>query len=74
MGKSVPCGFTAGPLALWLMRALGRLLQLAGLSIPPLAIVAQLFESISVGQMLTFLVASAAAFWLGHILEGLAKR
>jgi len=56
------------------MRALGRLLQLAGLSIPPLAIVAQLAQSISVGQMLTFLVASVAAFWIGHILEGLARR
>jgi len=56
------------------MRALGRLLQFAGLSIPPLAIVAQLAQSISVGQMLTFLVASVAAFWIGYILEGLARR
>ena len=55
------------------MRALGRLLQLAGLTVPPLAIIAQLNESISLGQMLTFLVASVSAFWIGRILESFSS-
>ena len=55
------------------MRVLGKLLQIAGLSIPPLSIVAQLNESISQGQMLVFLVAAACAFWIGRIVEGYAR-
>ena len=55
------------------MRALGKLLQIAGLTIPPLSIIAQLNESISQGQMLTFLVASACAFWIGRIVEGYSR-
>ncbi len=47
-------------------------MQFAGLVIPPLAIVSQLAETISLGQMLTFLVAAVAAFWIGRILEGYA--
>ena len=54
------------------MKALGKLLQLAGLTIPPLSIIAQLTEAISLGQMLTFLVAAVAAFGIGRILEGYA--
>ena len=54
------------------MKLLGKALQIAGLTVPPLSIVAQLAESISQGQMLTFLVVSVAAFWLGRIVEGYA--
>ncbi|MCA9248003.1 MAG: hypothetical protein KDA42_12830 [Planctomycetales bacterium] len=45
-------------------------MQWAGLIVPPLSIVAQLSESISQGQMLTFLVASVCLFYIGRILEG----
>lgn len=55
-----------------MMRALGRLMQIAGLTIPLLAIVAQLNESITLGQMLLFLVAAVSAFWIGRIVEGYA--
>ena len=51
------------------MHAFARLLQLAGLAIPPLAIIAQLSESISLGQMLQFLVASVCLFSIGYLLE-----
>lgn len=56
------------------MQAIGKLLQLAGLTIPPLSIIAQLTESISLGKMLMFLVAAVAAFYLGRILEGYAAK
>ena len=55
------------------MRTLGRLMQIAGLSIPLLAIVAQLNESITQGQMLMFLVAAVCVFWIGRIVEGFAR-
>jgi len=55
------------------MRTLGRLMQIAGLSIPLLAIVAQLNESITQGQMLMFLIAAVCAFWIGRIVEGFAR-
>ena len=51
------------------MYALARLIQLAGLTIPPLAIIAQLFEQISLGQMLGFLVVSVGLFMLGYLLQ-----
>ena len=51
------------------MTAFARLLQLAGLAIPPLAIIAQLGESISLGQMLTFLVAAVCMFSIGYLLQ-----
>jgi hypothetical protein len=51
------------------MRAFARLLQLAGLTIPPLAMVAQLAERIKAGQMLQFLVVSAALFTVGYLLQ-----
>jgi hypothetical protein len=51
------------------MYFLARFLQLAGLAIPPLAIIAQLNERISLGQMLGFLVAAVAVFSLGHTLQ-----
>lgn len=55
------------------MRGLGKGLQLVGLVLPPLAIVLQLGNSISVWQMLVMLVASLAAFYLGRLLEGYAR-
>jgi hypothetical protein len=47
----------------------GRTLQLVALVIPPLAIVAQLAESISLGQMLQFLFVSVGIFTLGYLLQ-----
>ncbi len=55
------------------MQTLGKVLQLAGLAIPPLTIIAQLTESIGTKEMLTFLVASVCAFMLGRLLEGYAR-
>lgn len=54
------------------MKRIGQLLQQAGLVVPPLSIVAQLSDAISLGQMLMFLVASVSAFLIGRILEGMA--
>ena len=52
------------------MSSLGRFLQLLALIIPPLAMVAQLSnEAISLGQMLTFLVAAVALFGIGYLLQ-----
>jgi hypothetical protein len=51
------------------MFKLGRLLQFVGLLIPPLAIIAQLGESISLGQMLQFLVAAVCVFMIGYLLQ-----
>lgn len=56
------------------MRLVGRLLQYAGLLAPPLAIVMQLDNFISLGQMLAVLVAAVTAFYLGRMLEGYARR
>ena len=52
-----------------LMYTLARFLQLAGLTVPLLAIIAQLNERISLSQMLGFLVVSMGAFALGHQLQ-----
>jgi hypothetical protein len=51
------------------MFKLGRLLQLVGLTIPPLAIVAQLSGSIKPGPMLQFLFVSVGIFTLGYLLQ-----
>lgn len=51
------------------MYAFARLLQVTGLVIPPLAIVAQLNESITLGQMLQFLVVSICVFAIGYLLQ-----
>ena len=55
------------------MRGVARLMQLVGLTAPPLAIVLQLSETISLGQMLTILVASVCLFWIGRIMEGYSR-
>jgi hypothetical protein len=51
------------------MYALARLLQVAGLAIPLLAIMAQLSEAITLGQMLRFLVASICLFSIGYLIQ-----
>jgi hypothetical protein len=51
------------------MYALARLLQFAGLTIPPLAILAQLSEAIKPGQMLRFLVAAICLFSIGYLVQ-----
>jgi hypothetical protein len=56
------------------MAGFGRLLQIAGLIVPPVSILLQLQGTISLGQMLTMLVAAVSAFWIGRILEGYARQ
>jgi hypothetical protein len=51
------------------MIGLARLLQLIGLAIPPLAIIAQLSDAITLGQMLGFLVMSVAIFGVGYLMQ-----
>jgi hypothetical protein len=51
------------------MSRFGRLLQLAGLGIPPFAMFAQLTESISAGKMLGFLGFSVCLFCAGYLLQ-----
>lgn len=51
------------------MFKLGRLLQLVGLVIPPLAIVSQLSGSISLGKMLQFLLMAVGVFTMGYLLQ-----
>ncbi len=51
------------------MNKIARLLQLAGLVIPPLAMVAQLGNHISAGRMLQFLVFSVCLFLAGYLLQ-----
>jgi hypothetical protein len=51
------------------MHAVARFLQMLGLTIPPLAIIAQLGEHISAGQMLQFLVVSVCLFTTGYLLQ-----
>jgi hypothetical protein len=56
------------------MQFLARLLQIAGLTIPPLAMVAQLMERIRAGQMLQFLVVSVCLFTTGYLLQQFTRR
>ena len=51
------------------MNALARLLQIVGLLILPLAVIAQLMERITLGQMLGFLVPAVAVFSIGHLMQ-----
>jgi hypothetical protein len=51
------------------MHALARLLQVAGLIILPLAMVAQLDERIRAGQMLQFMIVGACLFTVGYLLQ-----
>jgi hypothetical protein len=52
------------------MRSFGRLLQKVGLCLPPVAIVLQLAEVLSLGQMLIMTVASFCLFYNGRLAEG----
>ncbi len=56
------------------MAGLGRLLQIVGLIVPPLAIILQLQNAISLGQMLIMTIAAVSAFWIGRIVEGYARQ
>jgi hypothetical protein len=51
------------------MHTLARILQIAGLTIPLLAIFAQLNERISLSQMLGFLIVAIAIFSIGQLIE-----
>jgi hypothetical protein len=51
------------------MYSVARFMQIVGLTIPPLAILAQLMERITLGQMLGFLVAATAFFGIGHLMQ-----
>ena len=52
------------------MSSFGRFLQLVALTIPPLAMVAQLSDqAISLGQMLTFLFVAVVLFSIGYLLQ-----
>jgi len=51
------------------MYALGRLLQIAGLTILPIAVFAQLAESITPGQLLGFLIVGILIFSMGQLLQ-----
>jgi hypothetical protein len=55
------------------MRVFGRNLQRLGLLLPPLAIALQLFEHISLGQMLALLAFSVCLFGIGRIVEGYGR-
>jgi hypothetical protein len=45
------------------------LLQIVGLAIPPVAIIAQLSNSITLGQMLGFVVVAVCVFYIGNLLQ-----
>ena len=51
------------------MHTFSRFLQLLGMAIAPLAMVAQLNQRISVGQMLQFLLVSVGIFLVGYTLQ-----
>lgn len=51
------------------MRSFARLLQFAGLTIPPLAMIAQLGNHISAGKMLQFLLVAVGIFLLGYTMQ-----
>ena len=51
------------------MYSLARLLQIVGLTIPLLAIFAQLNQQITLSQMLGFLIVSVGVFMLGYLLQ-----
>jgi hypothetical protein len=51
------------------MYTIARLMQLIGLTIPPLTIIAQLNQQITLGQMLGFLAVSMGVFVVGYLLQ-----
>ncbi len=60
------------------MRAFGKLLQLFGLILLPVAMLMQLSDMlgrrIGLNQMLIMMVCGVAAFYLGRLIEGYAPR
>jgi hypothetical protein len=56
------------------MRAFGRAMQVFGLTALPLAMLLQLSQSLTLGQMLALLVAGVCAFYIGRIVEGYAPQ
>jgi hypothetical protein len=51
------------------MYTLARFLQMVGLTIPILAILAQLNQTITASKMLGFLIASVLVFSIGYLLQ-----
>ena len=51
------------------MYTVARFLQIVGLAIPPLAIMAQLSNSITLAQMLQFLMVAVGIFFVGYLLQ-----
>ena len=51
------------------MVSIARLLQMIGLTIPVLAVIAQLSNTITASKMLGFLVASVLIFSIGYLLQ-----
>jgi hypothetical protein len=51
------------------MYTLARFLQMVGLTIPILAILAQLNQTITASKMLGFLIASVLVFSIGYMLQ-----
>ena len=49
-------------------------MQVAGLVVLPLGMLLQLASAISLGQMLTMMLAGVALFGIGRIVEGYAPR
>ncbi|MEQ8208642.1 MAG: hypothetical protein RH917_02325 [Lacipirellulaceae bacterium] len=51
------------------MQKFAKLLQLLGLSIPPLAMVGELSGRFGSGKMLSFLLVSVCLFSIGYLLQ-----
>jgi hypothetical protein len=56
------------------MARLFRGMQHVALVLPPLAMLLQLANSISVKEMLLLVLAAVCLFWIGRLLEGYAAR
>lgn len=52
------------------MRQLVRAVQMIALVVLPLSMLLQAASAITVGQMLTVMVAGLCLFWIGRIVEG----
>lgn len=56
-----------------MMKSLGRGLQGVALALLPLAMMLQIAERVTVGQMLTLWIAGISLFSIGRIVEGYAS-
>lgn len=56
------------------MFRVARMLQFVGLAIPPLAIIAQLSDAITLSEMLRFAVVAACIFGVGYLLQQYSGR